>query len=98
MALNYRDIVHPEDEKALRQLQNTPGVKLIAEKIVNMGYEKFYRNLYMADYVKLGPDQLPEIYNLLPPIAEKLGIEQIMRSDLLAQMFNEKKGTFARES
>ena len=75
MALNYRDIVHPEDEKALRQLQNTPGVKLIAEKIVNMGYEKFYRNLYMADHVRLGPDQLPEVYNLLPPIAEKLGIE-----------------------
>ena len=74
MALNYRDIVHPEDEKALRQLQNTPGVKLIAEKLVT-GDERFTRSLYMADSVKLGPNQLPKIYNLLPPIAEKLGIE-----------------------
>ena len=74
MALNYRDIVHPEDEKALRQLQNTPGVNLIAEKLVTSG-ERSTRNLYMADSVKLGPNQLPQIFNLLPPIAEKLGIE-----------------------
>ena len=75
MSINYRDIVHPEDEKAMQQLQKTPGIKFIAEKIVNMGYERYYRNLYMADHVKLGPNQLPEIYNLLPPIAEKFGID-----------------------
>ena len=40
MALHYRDIVHPEDEKALHQLQNTVGVQMLAEKIVSIQAEK----------------------------------------------------------
>ena len=42
MALHYRDIVHPEDEKALHQLQNTVGVQMLAEKIVSSQVEKSF--------------------------------------------------------
>ena len=76
MALHYRDIVHPEDEKALRQLQNTVGVQMLAEKIVNIGAERFMHHQHMADAIKLGPNQLPHIYERLLPIVEKFGIPE----------------------
>ena len=87
MSIDYHDIIHPDDEMAITQLKKTPGINFIAEKIVNMGYEKWYRNMHMADHVKLGPNQLPEIYDLLPPIAEKFGIDipelYLMQSPIL---------------
>ena len=76
MAINYRDIVHPEDESALRQLENTTGVKLLAEKLVSIGAERYLHNQYMADCLRLGPQQLPEIYERLLPIVHKFGIPE----------------------
>ena len=76
MALHYRDIVHPEDEKALRQMQNTVGVQMLAEKIVNAQAENKMHHMLMADAIKLGPNQLPHIYECLTPIVQKFGIPE----------------------
>ena len=76
MALHYRDIVHPEDEKALHQLQNTVGVQMLAEKIVSTQVEKKFRHRLMADAIKLGPNQLPKLYERLTPIVQKFGIPE----------------------
>lgn len=76
MALHYRDIVHPEDEKALRQLQNTVGVQMLAEKIVSIQAEKIMHHQHMADAIKIGPNQLPELHNRLMKIVQKFGIPE----------------------
>ena len=76
MALHYRDIVHPEDEKALHQLQNTVGVQMLAEKIVSIQAEKIMYHQHMADSIKLGPNQLPDLYNRFMEIVKKFGIPE----------------------
>lgn len=68
--------IHPEDEAALKTLQTIPGVSYIFKKILEYGYEKMYYGENLASSIKLSPTQLPHIYRLLPPICEKLGIEE----------------------
>lgn len=76
MALNYKDIVHPEDESALRQLKNTTGVQTIAEQIVHIQAERLMRHNLMADSIKISSKQLPHLYNRWMKIVEKFGIPE----------------------
>ena len=70
------EFIHPEDAAALRQLENIPGFPAIAKKILELGYEKVKYGLNMASTIRLSPTQLPELYNRLPPICERLGIKE----------------------
>ena len=76
MALNYKDIVHPEDESALRQLKNTTGVQTIAEQLVHIQAERLMRHGLMADSIKISSKQLPHLYDRWMPIVEKFGIPE----------------------
>ncbi len=69
------DFIHPEDAAALRQLQNVPGLTTLTKKFLSIGYEQILHGVNMASCVRLSPNQLPELYNRLPPICEKLGID-----------------------
>lgn len=73
--MNPSDFIHPEDAAALRQLQNVPGLTALTKKFLAVGYEQIMHGVNMASCVKLSPSQLPELYNRLPPICDKLGIE-----------------------
>ena len=70
------EFIHPEDAAALRQLESIPGFPTIVKKILELGFEKLWYGLNMASNIRLSPTQLPEIYNHLPPICEKLGIKE----------------------
>lgn len=70
------EFIHPEDAAALRQLENIPGFPTIAKKLLEIGYEQLMYGLNMASKIRLSPVQLPELYNHLPPICKKLGIEE----------------------
>lgn len=70
------EFIHPEDEAALRQLESIPGFPAIAKKVLELGYEKMQYGINMASSIRLSPTQLPNIYNHLPPICEKLGIDE----------------------
>lgn len=70
------DFIHPEDAAALRQLESIPGFPALAKKILELGYEQFYYGINMATAIRLSPTQLSEVYNHLPPICAKLGIEE----------------------
>ena len=73
--MNYREFIHPEDEAALRNLEVVPGFDTVARFILEHFTEDMMHGLYMAQNVRLSPTQLPEIYNLLPPICGKFGID-----------------------
>lgn len=68
--------MHPEDEKALRTLQKIPMVTSTFKALLEYGYEKLYYGQNVASSVRLSPTQLPQIYKRLPPICDKLGIEE----------------------
>jgi Zn-dependent protease with chaperone function len=48
----------------------------LAKEVLNLISEKSFFIENMSGKIKLGPNQMPEIYNLLPPICEKLGIDE----------------------
>lgn len=68
------EFIHPEDAAALRKLESIPGFPTLVKKVMALGYERLQYGLNMATAIRLSPTQLPELYNHLPPICEKLGI------------------------
>lgn len=72
--INASEFIHPEDVAAMRQLENIPGFVALSRKALELGYENYRYGLNMASTIRLSPTQLPELYNRLPPICEKLGM------------------------
>ena len=70
------EFIHPEDAAALRQLESIPGFPTLVRKILSLGFEQLMYGMNMASAIRLSPTQLPDLYNHLPPICEKLGIEE----------------------
>lgn len=75
MIVNYKEFIHPEDEAAMRNLEGVPGFDSVAKFILEHFTEDLMHGLYMAQNIKLSPTQLPNIYELLPPICGKFGID-----------------------
>ena len=76
MSVNYKDFIHPTDEAARVQLESMPGFQKLMEWYLSIGLERIVEGIYLASNIKLSPTQLPEIYDHLPPICEKFGIEE----------------------
>lgn len=76
MAFNYRDFIHPDDESARKKLESIVGFDSITKWMMNLGVERYCHFVYMSDSIRLSRNQLPEIYELLPPVCEKFGINE----------------------
>lgn len=70
------EFIHPEDAAALRQLESIPGFPALVKKILSLGLEQMQYGVNMASAIRLSPTQLPKLYNRLPLICEKLGIDE----------------------
>lgn len=70
------EFIHPEDAAALRQLESIPGFPTLVKKVLALGLEQLQYGINMASAIRLSPKQLPELYKHLPPICERLGIEE----------------------
>ena len=68
--------MHPEDERALANLRSIPLFTQCMQAFMKFMPERIMRGMSMAQKVRLGPDQLPDIYRYLPPACEKLGIPE----------------------
>lgn len=75
MPVNYRQFIHPLDASAQSALEAIPGFKTLCKEFMSLISERMFEIENSSSNVKLGKNQLPEIYNLLPPICEKLGID-----------------------
>ncbi len=76
MTPSIHDFIHPEDQKARQQLEAIPGFQGLAKAIMKVYDERLQHGLNMASKIRLGPEQLPEMYGYLPPICQKLGIAE----------------------
>jgi len=74
--LDPKLFLHPEDEAALRTLEAIPGFSMLIKAFLKVGYEKMSHGINMASKIRLSPTQLPEIYQRLPPICQKMGIAE----------------------
>lgn len=69
------DFIHPEDAAALRQMESLPGFTVLIKKILSVGLENLQYGVNMASGIRLSDKQLPELYQHLPPICERFGIQ-----------------------
>ena len=74
MSYNAELYMHDLDRKAFAALNKFPKfVKLQEAYIANVN-EKEAKIQFLSTAIRLNENQLPEVYRLLPPICEKLGI------------------------
>jgi Zn-dependent protease with chaperone function len=53
---------HPADRAATAALASVPMLDQVVRKLIEFGYERALRQSYLGASVRLGPDQLPEVY------------------------------------
>lgn len=53
---------HPADRAATAALQSIPMLDQVVRKLIEFGYERALRQAFLADSVRLGSDQLPEVW------------------------------------
>jgi len=68
-ALSYPDIsaqgfAHPADRAAAAALHSVPMLDRVINKLNEVSYERKYRQLMLGNAVRLGEDQLPEVWAL----------------------------------
>lgn len=68
--------VHELDRRALMALEAFPNLIKLRELYRANVTEKQERLYYLSSAIRLSEKQMPEIYQLLPPVCEKLGIEE----------------------
>ena len=74
MAYNAELYTHDLDRKALIALNTFPKIVKLRELYTANVDEKKEKILYLSSAIRLSEKQMPEIYGLLPPVCEKLGI------------------------
>ncbi len=68
--------IHPQDKAAQHALQSIPGFDSALTYYMKLCDEKMMHDINMATKIRLGPNQLPDIYKLLPEICSVLGIPE----------------------
>jgi Zn-dependent protease with chaperone function len=76
MAITGNDFMHPADLEALDNLRAIPIFGAFTKAFLKAVPERFMLSLDLANKIRIGPNQLPNLYRHLPPICEALGVEQ----------------------
>jgi Zn-dependent protease with chaperone function len=76
MIIKPREFIHPEDQAALENLKAVPLFDSFVKAFMKIGIERFLHGISMAEKIRVGPEQLPDIYRHLPPICQTLGIQE----------------------
>jgi Zn-dependent protease with chaperone function len=62
--ISPRAFQHPADRAATAALQSIPMLDPVVRKLIEMNYERAFRQSLMAASVRIGPNQLPHIHKL----------------------------------
>jgi Zn-dependent protease with chaperone function len=72
--ISPRAFQHPADRAATAALAQIPGVDQVVRKLTELRYERALRQMYLANAVKIGPQQLPELWTVYERAGETLDI------------------------
>ncbi len=61
--ISPRAYEHPADRAATAALRSIPMLDTVIRKLTELQYERAFRQIYLANSVRIGPDQLPNIWN-----------------------------------
>ncbi len=76
MPIAPSEFIHPADKAALEALKAIPLFTPSLKAFMKVFSEEYLYGVNMAQKIRLGPKQLPRVYDLLPPICATLGIEE----------------------
>ena len=68
---------HPADRAATAALQSIPMLDLVVRKLIEFGYERALRQILMSGSLKLGPDQVPEVWAAHRAACARLDLPEI---------------------
>jgi Zn-dependent protease with chaperone function len=68
---------HPADRAATAALQSIPMLDKAVRKLIEFQYERAYRQVYLASAVKLGPRQLPGIWERYEDVLASLDLPDV---------------------
>ena len=75
MTVDPKYYIHPEDRSALETLKAFPGFQQLLKAFMKEWSEKYSRMVHMSGCVRISEEQMPEYYEMLKEVCEKLGIE-----------------------
>ena len=75
--ISARAFQHPADRAATAALGQIPGVERVIRKLTELQYERALRQILLANAVKVGPNQLPEIWTVHERAGDTLDMSQI---------------------
>jgi Zn-dependent protease with chaperone function len=75
--ISPRAIQHPADRAATATLQQIPYLDAVIRKLIELGYERAYRQAYLGAAVRLGDHQLPHIWVLEREVFNVLDIPEV---------------------
>lgn len=75
-AFDVMDFLHPHDMSARQQLERIPLLQQAVKTYLSAFTDRRIRQMLLANALRLGPKQLPDVYRMLPPICEALGIAE----------------------
>src|ERR671917_632401 len=67
----------PADRAAPAALHSIPMLDTVVRKLIEYGYERALRQVFLAGSVKLGSDQLPEVYAAHRAALARLDIAEV---------------------
>ena len=76
---------HPADRAATAALQSIPMLDVVVRKLIEFGYERAYRQQFLASSVRLGEDQLPQTWADWNAVCARLDLPE--RYDLYLMQF-----------
>lgn len=65
---------HPSDAAALDALTNTAGFDLFIQKVNEWGIERYLRVQLTGSYLRVGPDNFPDLYRTLSDVRDRLDV------------------------
>ena len=61
-AISPKAYEHPADRAATAALQSIPMLDVVVRKLIEFGYERALRQIFLAGSLKLGSEQLPTVW------------------------------------
>ena len=75
--ISPRAFQHPADRAATAALKQIPYLDEVIRKLIELGYERALRQAYLGSAVRLGEDQLPQIWALQREVYNVLDMAEV---------------------
>ncbi len=71
------DYEHPFDRESLKKLENTRGLELLTQRLLDYGMEKYLLIKHTGDNIQVKSSNIPELHGILLEACNILGVRQI---------------------